>query len=814
MNSAEERTIWSANDLTNAQLGGNNFSKKIERDIPETTIYLRVISDNHNQLEPLIETLEEASLFPNMKVVFLGDQMNTALKDSKTSVYESKPVQIEVDSIKYAIEKSGIDKNQILLYLDGNHEDREKKNTSIQLGKIVTDSLGISDRYAGNMALLTLNLQNPLNKQEKVPVTIFASHGQGRGGGPGAEADKSLNSFVKGVDIVLAGDTHKVVCANKSSELFIPGTNKKYSKDTFFANLGTDLPEERYLLEKGIPARAVRDGELIKISLIPNKTKDNFNLAVDFVNIRQVLTDEMIKIKNNVNKKIAEYESIDFENKKELDNAYGELVKEIQKFSTTSTTSNLKYPKELKLAVLSGLNIGENLPKQESQEFESKLDEIISTISKLNNCKVILNGDIVFYKKANLLKGENYPEDTFAYLQEVAKKLEPIKDKIIAYNSGLNEANIMKQYGNAANHALKLADIAMKNIQLDHDEAYEPMKASEIRIEKQKIQNKQVEEYNEKVLDSAYKKCVKNIDNIEKLIKYKKEVIDNNPEPLTQEELRTSRWGKKEIEEVLVLKLRKEGVLLDSSTKNGKAAVNKRFPLEDIHLERPNPNLVQNILCKLLNLNPKNIAINSTLNTTQNINSDLPDTCDSFVKITNANGETQGLNIVTSFKPGSQTRKATEKTLIKHHNDADIYISSGREYCTKEQTISPGNVKNIWHISSGRLSDPESVFRIYEIRSEKSKVHQSPSGIYEPTSPITLTCSSKSIKSILTDNSKTDLSKIIKKLLIDSYGKKLRQIQDRERQKTENTFSIMLDKKEKAIKPKTVEHKKEDGGKE
>ena len=125
-------------------------------------------------------------------------------------------------------------------------------------------------------------------------MTGFLSHGQGRGGGPGAEADKSLNSkFVKGVNFVAQGDTHKIINANKVFEEYNLGSKNLVAKEKMFVNFGTDLSQEDYLLERGIAPRALRDGEILKIQLVPNKKKTDVEVVIDYVNIRQVLNDQL-----------------------------------------------------------------------------------------------------------------------------------------------------------------------------------------------------------------------------------------------------------------------------------------------------------------------------------------------------------------------------------------------------------------------------------------------------------------------------------------------------------------------------------------
>lgn len=760
-------------------------AKKLEYNVDGKEFYIMVISDNHNNTPALFDSLKNASYFENMGVVLLGDQGKISIPNSKTPSFEAKPVQAEIDATKFAIKESGIDtKSQILAYLDGNHEDRVKDHSSIEIGKNITSSFGISNRYSGHSALLTLNFTDPIT-QKPIRVKGFLNHGQGRGGGPGAEADKSLNSkLIKGADFVIHGDTHKIINANKTFEGYVPGKNKKFYKKTMFANFGTDLSLEDYLLKKNLPLRAVRDGEILKISIVPNKAGTASEAVLDFVNMRQVLNKDAINSLKKTKLMLDEVEKTDFKSISELKKTYSELASVIkEKFAPVEKIND----KPVRIVELAGLNIGDENP-----EMIKKLDEIVDIVQKLDNCYVIINGNAIHYKKANLLHKINFPEDTFAYLQTLAQKLEPIKNKIIAYNSGDNEYQIMKTEGNAGNHARDLADIAMKNIQLDKELAFEKISKSKLNIEKNKIRNDQVAKYNESVLKREYNIFAYDNDKLIELARYKKKCIEGKYSSLTEKEKEEAlAWKSEEIEYILVQKLRKEKKLLDSSTSWGRKEIDKRFPLSKIMLEQPNHNLVQNILCKMLDISPKSISINS----------DKKSTCDNSISIINGNGKEQKLNIVTSHKTGVKTRGATEKTLVKNHNGADVYVSDGEEYFTKEREMivdENGNEKvyDILHISSGNLSDPQSSPRIYEIRSEKASRKRVEKGLYEDTDNLTLTCSSRSPQTILLDNTITKKSKLLAKMLKDSFNRKYDELMQRkvetEKETSKSKFEEIL----------------------
>ena len=777
------RRVLAYHEADKAREETNTFSGKFEYNIDDSTYYIMGISDNHNNLEALVDSLTSASYFGNMGVVVLGDQSKVSIPNSKTPSAEAKPLQVEIDTINYAIEASGINaRDQILVYLDGNHEDRVKKHSSIEIGKAIAAAFGIEDRYAGNAALLTLNLKNPLNPEKTVKVTGFLSHGQGRSGGPGAEADKSLNSkFVKGVNFVAQGDTHKIINANKVFEEYNLGGKHPIQKEKMFVNFGTDLAEEDYLLERGIPPRALRDGEILKIQLVPNQEKTDVEIVLDYVNIRQVLNDQLLNTLNKFkSNKLYYAERVDYKNLSEIEKVYkkiaSEAYEELSKLKASREPKSLRYAKKLQLIPLSGLNIGRT-----DLENEDQFNEMIQTISKLDDraCKVILNGDMVHYKKANMLDKINYPDDIFAYIQTLAAKLEPIKSKIIAYNSGVEEAKIMGTMGNDSNLASKLAKIAMKTIQLDKDLAFTPIESSKLKIEKMKIQNKQVIDYNKAVLAKAYNEFMTDGQDREEkytyLAKVKKQFMDKDLEDITAQEIENAKkWKDAEIKDVLSCilkkKLKKElsekYQLLDSSTTKGQKIIDKMFPVSEFSILQPHPHLVQHILCKLLDINPKSIAINS----------DLTKTCDAFVKITNGNGVSQGINIVTSYKKGSKTRRATEGVLQKHHNGADIFVTNGEEYLTKEREAlvdcdGTMHVQDIIHISGGRLDDPSSINRVYEIRSEIASHKRVASGIFEDTDNLTLTVSSKSYKTMGLNTFIEDAAKMFDKAIQESYSK-------------------------------------------
>ena len=736
------------------------------------SFYIMGISDNHNNTDVLIEELKKAAQIENLILFFLGDQGMVAEKDSKTPSHEANSIQHEVDAIVYAVKKSGIDPKKIVVYLDGNHERRIKDKTSVELGRMVCAALGIEDHYAGDSALVKIIFKDKSIKGEKA-FNIFMSHGQGRQGGVGAEADKSLNmNFVKGADLILAGDTHKIVSANKTVTEFSPGQKKPYTKDVMFANPGTDQSIEEYLQIKGIPIRAVRDGEILRVQLIENEETHETEPVIDYINIRQVLTENTQKAAQKIKHYLARLEKKKYENLEQVDADYKgaalfahQMKNEV--IAKKECAKKYKHPQALKIIPLSGFNIGsKELSQKAYEQHIEKIKKLVATIAKIDDAYVILDGDMVYYDTKSIQKSTK-PEDTMANIQTLAEILAPIKDKIIAYNSGKNETGIMSLIGADAKHGIKLAEEAMKTLQLCQNQAYEPASKANLKTQAQILQNQKIKEYNEKALEREYQTYVYDVDKMHELALFKKNVLDGCSGPLTSKEIAAcERWTKTEIKTILAQKMTMEDVLLDASTKAGKRKINRLFPLDELTIRAPHPDLLQNILCKILELDPKHISICS----------DIDGYSSNLLKITDENGITRSLNVITAYKKGVGTRRAIEKKLQSMHMGADIYVSNGEEYVTKEREAdidSEGNrhIRDVIHISGGRIYDPSTVNRIYEIRVVNSSRTRIQSGIFADTDSTTITCSSLSYKTATIDNTARDVEKILEGMVVASYDR-------------------------------------------
>lgn len=746
----------------------SNFSKKIEKNVEGKEIYIKVISDNHNEIDAMIASLEKTKNIPNMYYIFLGDQGKTSIPGSKTSAHEAKSVQTEVDSIIYAIKKSGIDVSKILAFTSGNHEDREFDATSLELNKYVAAVLGIEADYVRNSAAIKLNFVDFADKVKHYSTSIDISHGEGKSGNPGKEVDQRISSnYAKGARVVINGDSHKIVAGTTKTQMLNPNEKGLNLVTNSYFNFGTDLPTEDYLLEKGIPPRAVRDGEVLRLTVNPTEDLNSLDVHADLINDRQ-LTDELVE--SQLNKFALELKKIKkttFESKADLTKAYKTLINEQQ--LAKPHTKSYKYPNVLRLVQFSGLLVGDKNIKN-----EEAIKKAVEKIAKMDSSvKVIVNGDFVNYKKADFWKKQKYPEDSFAALKEFANLLEPIKERVISINSGVQETSIMKWQAN------ELAKYSMKELQLDENKAYLPYNAKQLKLEQAKYQGAKVRAYNEALLQKTLTSYLSNMTKLDKLIDWAKTGTDEAKEVCSkfiQEDgtVDVQRMTDKDIETIVVQKLRVDNKLLDISKDQRK--INRLFPVDNLKLKEVNPELLQHIVCKLWNVNPKSVAMNADMNK-DNYN---------YIKIMDANGQVKVMNIISTYVRPSTTRKTAETKLQSKHIGADILVVNGPEFVSRERmaitnTYGEKEVVDVIHISGGRVDSENAVNRVYEIRAEKSARKRIKSGIFEDSDNMITTVSSvdyDTLKINQDDNIKLDLMKqSMKKMLKDAYSKHIEEFE-------------------------------------
>lgn len=176
------------------------------------------IGDKLSNLKLLKETLQRIKDEPDTFAIINGDLCNMALKNSKSDVYSDNLSPME--QILMATELLEGIKDKILVISTGNHEDRTKKETNVDVTRLIAKQLGIEDRYAEAWWYLYLSFGKS-SKGRAITYGITGIHGYGGGRKSGGKINRLEDmSQVVLADLYIMSHTHKPISTKNC--IYIP----------------------------------------------------------------------------------------------------------------------------------------------------------------------------------------------------------------------------------------------------------------------------------------------------------------------------------------------------------------------------------------------------------------------------------------------------------------------------------------------------------------------------------------------------------------------------------------------------------------
>ena len=176
------------------------------------------IGDKLSNLKLLKEALQRIKDDPNTFTIINGDLCNMALKNSKSDVYSDNLSPME--QVLTATELLEGIKDKILVISTGNHEDRTKKETNIDVTRLIAKQLGIEDRYADAWWYLYLTFGKD-SKGRAITYGITGIHGYGGGRKSGGKINRLEDmSQVVIADLYIMSHTHKPISTKNC--IYIP----------------------------------------------------------------------------------------------------------------------------------------------------------------------------------------------------------------------------------------------------------------------------------------------------------------------------------------------------------------------------------------------------------------------------------------------------------------------------------------------------------------------------------------------------------------------------------------------------------------
>lgn len=249
-----------------------NLGKDLKelRIIPISDVHL---GDKLTNLKLLRECLQRIKEEENTYTIINGDFCNTAIKNGKSDIYDTKSPMQEINEMIELLEPI---KEKILVLANGNHEARILKETSIDISRIVARQLGIENRYAESWWYLFLRFGEK-TQGRKIPVSyqISGYHGSGGGRKVGSKANR-LEEMSQTViaDLYIMSHTHKPLSTKGAIYLPDYGNNTLNKKQLYYLMTNSFLDYGGYGEVLGFtptdntPTEAILDGTKRRIKVI------------------------------------------------------------------------------------------------------------------------------------------------------------------------------------------------------------------------------------------------------------------------------------------------------------------------------------------------------------------------------------------------------------------------------------------------------------------------------------------------------------------------------------------------------------------
>ena len=186
-------------------------------------------SDTHNGSAHFSEkkwkAFEEMLSQPNTYVIFVGDQMEYATRQSKSDVYTQKlsPRQQKDWWIEHL--KPLVKEGKVLCVVDGNHEyNRASKDADDFPLYDIALALGIEDRYRSEAAFVDIGVGSIKGGTRQVHYVLRVQH----------QAKNNVNHGTadgfEGIDIFVSGHTHKPMDKPLGKMVFDTSNKRVYEK--------------------------------------------------------------------------------------------------------------------------------------------------------------------------------------------------------------------------------------------------------------------------------------------------------------------------------------------------------------------------------------------------------------------------------------------------------------------------------------------------------------------------------------------------------------------------------------------------------
>lgn len=173
------------------------------------------IGSKQCDMQAVKSTINDILLTKDKYCILLGDLCDTALKNSKTDIYDAQLSISEQLALVERLLQPLADAGKILAMVSGNHENRVSREVGIDFSKVIAQDIGIEHLYRKELAFLKLRI-NP-KQGYHYPVYAFAvTHSNGGGNVAFINKNQQFGNLIEGLDCLITGHTHKPVVSAPS----------------------------------------------------------------------------------------------------------------------------------------------------------------------------------------------------------------------------------------------------------------------------------------------------------------------------------------------------------------------------------------------------------------------------------------------------------------------------------------------------------------------------------------------------------------------------------------------------------------------
>lgn len=223
----------------------------LEYEFPKSVDVLFVgdlhLGDTGSQYKQVIKYLKKS----NSYIVFMGDIIDNALKESITNIYHQK-LNPQDQLIRFIEDLKEL-KSRVLVMLTGNHERRTEKQVGVNFYALLSETLDIP--IFDTWGVLDISVKNQTNKlagnNNRWNYSLCLHHGVvgGRYNERSAKQGRLLEEIVKNCDAYITAHTHVPLLTYQARYVYDSKNKKISKKDVLYATVG-GFVETKYAHEK------------------------------------------------------------------------------------------------------------------------------------------------------------------------------------------------------------------------------------------------------------------------------------------------------------------------------------------------------------------------------------------------------------------------------------------------------------------------------------------------------------------------------------------------------------------------------------